>query len=226
MTGASVQPLAQLTGFCRSMSPRIRHHVNPLKAPALAPRHELRLAEGAEVEVELGCGDGFFLVRRALQHPTRHFVGLDIRADILERGRRVARRLGLSNLALEASNFLVDLPRLFPPERVLRFWINFPDPLFKRRQRNRRWLGPATTDALVIALRPGGLLLHQSDVWEPTLEALGLFETHPLLCNTAGEFSFARERLAEERTSRELACERRGLKIWRLGFERRATPGW
>lgn len=208
------------------MTRRIRHHVNPLKAPALAPREPIQLAQNATVEVELGCGDGIFLVRRAVHARDRHFIGLDIRSAVLQRGRRVAQRLGLTNVQLEASNFIVDLARLFPPGSVDRFWINFPDPWFKRRQHNRRWLGAATTAALVSSLRPGGLLLYQSDVWEPTLDALGLFETQPLLRNTEGEFCFARQRLAAERTSRELACERRGLRIWRLSFERRQAPAW
>lgn len=210
------------------MTRRIRQHVNPLNAPCLAPRDRLKQAVRAsrEVEVELGCGDGLFVVRRALHQRGGQFIGLDIRTEVLERGRRVVRRLGLANVMLEAGNFMVDLAQLFPPDSVTRFWINFPDPWFKRRHHNRRWLGASATDALARLLRPGGLLLYQSDVWEPTLAALGLFETHPLLRNTAGEFSFTRQRLAEERTSRELACERRGLKIWRLSFERREVPAW
>ena len=204
--------------------------MNPLKASALVPRSPLDLGDALRqdtdrpIEVELGCGDGLFLVRRAQQHPDREFVGLDIRPEFLSRGRAVSATLGLRNLRLELCNLLVDTKSLFGRYQVSTFYINFPDPLFKARQRLRRWLSTEVVQNLVSVLKPRGRIIFQSDVWEPSIDAMGLLELHPKLWNVAGEFSFVRKALVEEKTSREIACERLGRRIWRMCYERMETP--
>lgn len=203
------------------MSPRYRQHVNPLKQSSLVPRQPLVIPEGPEVECELGCGDGLFLVQRARRFPQRLLIGLDIRPEFLDPGLKAIRDEDLANVRLEVCNLSVDAGHLFPAARVRRFWINFPDPWFKRRQRNRRWLDSASLAALVRALEPGGSIVYQSDVWDSAIEALGLMELREELDNRAGAFTFSRERLCEERTSRELACEREGRRIWRMHFSRK-----
>jgi len=201
---------------------RLRQHVNPLKASCLVARTApLPIEGGRPLEVELGCGDALFLLERAQRLPERLFIGLDIRDKFLLEAREELARRGLSNVALHASNLIVDLPQLFPPGRVQRFHINFPDPWFKRRQHNRRWLSAQALPWLCAALAEGGELFFQSDVWDNALEALALFESSPQLQNMAGEWSFLRESPFAERSARELACLEAGRSIWRLLFRRR-----
>jgi SAM-dependent methyltransferase len=52
--------------------------------------------------LELGCGDARNLVPMALALPDSEFVGVDLAPGAIERGRRLARALGLRNLSLEA----------------------------------------------------------------------------------------------------------------------------
>ena len=151
------------------MRRRHRQHVNPLKQTSLIVRDPLDIEPGPGVEVELGCGDGLFLVQRAQQFPDKLFIGLDIRPEFLEPGLERIAELKLPNARLELCNLIVDSAHLFPPGRINAFWINFPDPWFKRRQHNRRWLTAESLDHLVRALEPGGHLYYQSDVWDPTL---------------------------------------------------------
>lgn len=201
------------------MKRRYRQHVNPLTLTSLVPRKPLVIPPGPEVEVELGCGDGLFMVQRAQRQPDTMFLGLDIRPEFLQPGLDRIAELALNNLQLETCNLSVDAPHLFPSSRVRTFWINFPDPWFKRRQQNRRWLDQACLDHLVVALRPGGRIVYQTDVWSPALEALALLESHPLLSNEAGEeFTFLKRRVTDVKTSRESACERERRHIWRLSF--------
>ncbi len=205
---------------------RLRQHVNPLKASSLAPRPApLAIPDGPEVEVELGCGDAAFLLERARAYPDRLFYGIDIRDKFLEPARRAVAELGLDNLELCVSNLIVDADRLFLPGRLSRIHINFPDPWFKRRQHNRRWLTPASVDHLARSLAPGGEIYFQSDVFSLALEALALLEGSALLANSAGEWSFLRERPFAERSGRELICEEEGLRIWRLLFLLREGEG-
>lgn len=206
------------------MRKRLRQHVNPLKMSSLAPRERpVDVPDGPTVEVELGCGDARFLIELAEQNPDRLFIGLDIRDDFMAFGRERIADLGLDNISLEECNLIVDpLEQLFDAERIHRYHINFPDPWFKARQHNRRWLTGQAVLGMVRTLEEGGQILFQSDVWALTLEALALLEAHPALENTEGEWTFLRDSPFDVRTSRELACQDEGRQIWRLLFER----GW
>ena len=205
------------------MKKRYRQHVNPLKMTSLLPRSgPLELPDGPTVEVELGCGDARFLVERARRSPKTLFVGLDIRDEFLAFGREQVVRLGLENVLLETSNLIVDIDLLFSPGRIRRFHVNFPDPWFKARQHNRRWLTPDALCALVRALDRSGEIVFQSDVWELALDALGLFEAEPALENTEGDWCFLHANPSGVRTSREVACEEEGRPIWRLRFVKSA----
>lgn len=189
---------------------------------SLVPREPLQLDPGRVWHVDLGCGDGHFLIEMASRYPEVGFIGLDIRSLFLDEGRAEVARLGLTNLRLEASNLIVDLDHLFGPERVERFTIQFPDPWFKHRQHGRRWLTPKTVRCLCEALRPGGTLWYQSDVWDLALEALGLFESSPCLRNQAGDWSFFKQLSFWEgvQTTREESCLREGRRIWRMLFRK------
>jgi tRNA (guanine-N7-)-methyltransferase len=206
------------------MSKRLRQHINPLKMTALVPRAPLDLPEGPAVDVELGCADARFLIELAAKHPERLLVGLDIREAFLAEGRAELARRGLPNVRLEVCNLIVDAAQLFAADRVARFFVNFPDPWFKHRQQQRRWLTAETLDALVCALVPGGEILFQSDVWELALEALGLLEAHERLRNRCGPWTFLRgPNPYGVRSSREVHCEAQGLAIWRLLFAKRGA---
>ena len=203
------------------MTRRLRQHLNPLKMTAMVPREQpIALPESCVVEAELGCGDAQFIIQLARLHPERHYVGLDIRDGFLDLGRDEIARLGLRNIQLELSNLMVDAERLFPPGRIRRFYINFPDPWFKARHRNRRWLDQTTLQHLVPALEPDGELFFQSDVWAVALEAMGLFEGCDRLVNTEGDWTFLRHNPYSVRSNREEAVAQEERPTWRLRFTR------
>jgi tRNA (guanine-N7-)-methyltransferase len=209
------------------MTKRLRQHVNPLKMTSLVPRSPLVLPNGPAVDVELGCADARFLIELAEREPARHLVGLDIREAFLVEGHAEIAQRGLRNVQLEECNLIVDADHLFAPGRVARFFINFPDPWFKRRQHQRRWLAESTLDALVRALEPGGEILFQSDVWMLALEALGLLEAHVGLNNTCGPWTFLRKNPVGVCSTREEICEAEQRKIWRLLFRKEPSrQGW
>jgi tRNA (guanine-N7-)-methyltransferase len=121
---------------------RIRQHVNPLRADFLEiPLAPLVLPAGRPVEVELGSAEAQFLEERAAEEPGRSYVGLELRRELVAQANRRCRRLGLPQVRSVFANISVDLPRLFPPGSVSRFFVNFPDPWFKHRQRKRRVVG-------------------------------------------------------------------------------------
>lgn len=77
----------------------------------LVPGLPERLADGIRV-ADIGCGTGHAVVTMAAAFPASTFVGYDLAADALERGRAEAAELGLTNAHFEVQ----DAASLVPEE--------------------------------------------------------------------------------------------------------------
>lgn len=115
------------------------------------------------VEVELGAGDGTFLLAWATQHPDRNFIAVE---RLLGRARKIARRIvrqdlrGVRLLRLESAYFI---RHLCEPGSVSAIHIMFPDPWPKRRHFRFRLIQPEFLQAAHQALVPGGVIRFTTD---------------------------------------------------------------
>lgn len=200
---------------------RIRQHVDP-RGPFFAQfRGERPPLDGRTLEVEIGCADAQFLFERAAQDPTRLYVGLEIRDDLVELVNKRARKTGLPVHAVFCHAQL-HMMEIFPPASVARVYVNFPDPWFKRKHRDRRMIDEDLADGIAHAARPGAELFVQTDVWDIALDALSTFEVDERFTNEAGEWTFWRAgNPYGVRSWREQNAEETGLPIWRLMYRRR-----
>jgi len=203
------------------MAVRVRHHVNPLRPGlrSLAPgRLPLQVGPQAPpVDVELGCADAQFLFQLAEKSPDAQYIGIEIREAWVDDVNQRAAEAGLPLRAVHA-HINVDLPSLFAGHRVRRFFINFPDPWFKRHQHNRRVVTPELARDLVGLLEPEGELFFQSDVWDLALDAMAVLESEPLLCNLRGEWSFLPESPYGVQSLREERVLAQGLPVCRMRY--------
>lgn len=204
------------------MARRVRHHVNPLRSPFLGRTvPALALPPGRPVEVELGCADARFLFERAPHHPRTHFLGLEIRKPLVDLVNRRAAEAKLDNLQAVFCNINVDLPSLLPDASLARVFVNFPDPWFKRRHQKRRLMNDELVEVLHRKLRKNGELFVQSDVFDLALDAMAVLEAAPArFANLHGAWSFARANPYGAKSLREVRCEERGLRIWRMCYRR------
>lgn len=200
---------------------RIRQHVNPLRADYLgiAPA-ALALPPGRPVEVELGCAEAWFLLDRARAEPDGHYIGVELRRELVRAANRAAAAAGLANVECVFANLNVDLPRLFPPGSVRRFWLYFPDPWWKARQRKRRVMSPVLAAELSRLCAPGGEVHVATDIFELALDAMAALEGQDGLANLAGAWSFTAASPVAARSRRERECEDKGARIWRLAYRR------
>jgi tRNA (guanine-N7-)-methyltransferase len=202
--------------------PRVRHHVNPLKASyASAASTRVPLPADGEVEVELGCADARFLFERAAADRALTCIGVEIREDFIGEVNMQARTADLPNLRAVFGNVNTDLDTLFPDERLARVFLNFPDPWFKRRHHKRRVLTPELAGLLHCKMAPGGVLFFQSDVFDLALDAMAVLEQSDRFDNQHGAWSFAPSNPWGARSLREVRCLERDLRIWRLSYLRR-----
>jgi len=203
---------------------RIRQHVNPLKSDLLEIAHVPRVTApaGHELEVELGAAEAHFLMDRARAVSKTVFVGVEIRRELAAATDLECARLGLSHVRSVFANMSVDMPRLFAPASVKRFFLNFPDPWFKSRQHKRRVIGPGLIAEIARALGPGGELFVQTDIFALALDAMAELEAlAPTTFVSAGEpWTFARENPYGAKSRRERQCEGEGARIWRLLYRR------
>ncbi len=119
----------------------------------------------APVEVEIGPGDGTFLVGAAAQHPHTNFLGI-------ERSRAKARRLdarlaasGIERVRVIHADAACVITALIPADSVAAYHVYFPDPWPKRRHVARRLFTTALVDRLAETLVPGGQLFLATDVY-------------------------------------------------------------
>jgi tRNA (guanine-N7-)-methyltransferase len=202
---------------------RVRHHVNPfhLRLLDIAPeRLAAPVGQDEQLQVELGCADAQFLFQLARRDPLGSYVGVEIREPLVDDVNRRAEAEGLHNLRALFAHINLDLQRLFAGHRIRRFFINFPDPWFKRAHHNRRIVNPELADQLVAMLEPGGELFFQSDIWDLAIAAMEVFETTAGIENTAGEWSFLKQNPYPAISLREERVSEKNLPIWRILYRR------
>lgn len=202
---------------------RIRQHVNPLRADFLEiPLPQLQLPADVSVEVELGSAEAQFLLERAAEEPSRCYVGVELRRELVEQANRRCQQMGLAQVSSVFANISSDLPRLFPPASIARFFVNFPDPWWKQRQRKRRVVNEELVEQLVLLLAPEGEIHVATDIFDIALDAMGALEQAGLR-NLNAPWSFFRQSPFAARSRRERHCEELDIKIWRLGYRRDHT---
>ncbi len=214
-------PSDSIARFSPTPVPRIRHHVNPLRVQFLETGAEpVALPAAGDVEVELGCADALFLFERAPARPRVSFVGVEIREELVRDVNERAAAAGLANLRAVFANANTELDTLFADGRLARVYVNFPDPWFKRRHRKRRVMNADLARAIHRKLAPAGELFFQSDIFDLALDAMAVIEASGRFENVRGPWSFLVDNPYGARSLREVRCEEKGMRIWRMLYRR------
>ncbi len=125
-------------------------------------RHEI-VKEGRPLEIDLGCGDGKFLLEMAVHYPERDFLGVE---RLLGRVRKVCKKAdkkGLQNLHVLRLESRYTAEWLLPLESVSRLHLLCPDPWPKLRHHRRRLIQEEFLEAIWQVLEPGGEFLFKTD---------------------------------------------------------------
>jgi tRNA (guanine-N7-)-methyltransferase len=131
-------------------------YFRPLDLPAIYGRR-------APLEVDLGCGDGSFLVATAESKPEHDVLGIERLAGRVNRACRNIERRRVTNarVLLVESSYAVE--HLLPPAAVEVFHLLFPDPWPKRRHWRRRVVTNDFLSAIHRALVPQGTVRIATD---------------------------------------------------------------
>jgi tRNA (guanine-N7-)-methyltransferase len=115
------------------------------------------------LEIEVGCGKGQFLTRRAVQNPDCDFLGIE---RMLERVRLFdgkCRRGNIDNAQVLRLEALYTFHYLLPAHHARRVYVFFPDPWPKKKHHSHRLFGPLFLNALWKRLEIGGRIEFATD---------------------------------------------------------------
>ncbi|MBN1827123.1 MAG: tRNA (guanosine(46)-N7)-methyltransferase TrmB [Candidatus Eisenbacteria bacterium] len=93
---------------------------------------------GAPLELEIGFGNGGYLIERAVERPERDFVGVELGWESARRALRRAARAGVSNVRVLKVDARVALERIFAPGSLDRVYSLFPCPWPKEKHIKHR----------------------------------------------------------------------------------------
>src|SRR6267378_5170604 len=170
----------------------------------------------APVEIDLGCGDGTFLVAIAAQNPDHNFLGIE---RLFGRVRTVCRSIARSNLEnvrilrMESSYAVA---HLFPANAISALHMLFPDPWPKRRHHRRRLFTAEFLGAIDRVLEPHGLFHVATD-------DVDYFRAIQSVITTNSSFSVSEEALQFPATAFEEKLAASGVPIQRL-LLRKVSP--
>jgi tRNA (guanine-N7-)-methyltransferase len=165
----------------------------------------------APVVLDLGCGNGRFLIGSAVHRRNHDHFGIDTLPVVIRYARRRGNQRGLSNLRFAVGGARELLERWVEPGSVAEIHCYHPQPYYDASQVHRRLLTPGFLTLVHRSLLPGGLFVVQTDnpgYWRYVKAIVPMFfdfSEHP------GAWPDA----PKGRTRREIVARRKGLPIFR-----------
>lgn len=176
----------------------------PLDWPALFGRT-------APVVLDLGCGNGRFIITSALARPELDHLGVDILPLVIRYATKRANQRGLANVRLAVIGGYELLDQYVAPGSVAEIHVYHPQPYQDAPEHHRRLITPEFLALVHRSLSPGGLVVLQTDnraYWQYLRRAVPhLFDFEEL----DGPWPDA----PRGRTRREIYARQHNLKIFR-----------
>ena len=208
------------------MAVRVRQHVNPLSNKYQTTVEPIDwasfyLVPTQPLHLDIGCAKGHFVSQMATQQPDWNFLGLEIRAPLVEQALQQRDRAALRNLHFlfcNANTSLAEVLQSLPAGILQQVSIQFPDPWFKKRHQKRRVVQPELVQSLAQHLPPGGRVVLQSDVEAVAQEMCDRFAEHVAFQRSHPDWLPASPFAAQ--TDRETLTLSKGLPVFRAIFTR------
>jgi tRNA (guanine-N7-)-methyltransferase len=165
----------------------------------------------APVVLDLGCGNGRFVISSALARPEMDHVGIEILPVVIRYATRRANQRGLSNVRLAVIGAYEFLAQYAAPASAAEIHLYHPQPYRDSEKKHRRLLTPEFFALAHRSLVSGGLVVLQTDnqaYWEYLGRVAPLFFDFE---ESSGRWLDA----PQGRTRREIYARRHNLKIFR-----------
>ncbi|MBA4064885.1 MAG: tRNA (guanine-N7)-methyltransferase [Isosphaera sp.] len=165
----------------------------------------------APVVLDLGCGNGRYLIASALARPDHDHLGVDVLPVVIRYARKRGNQRGLSNLRFAVLGGRELMERHVPPHSVAEVHCYHPQPYYDPAKVHLRLVTPAFLALVHRALAPGGLFVIQTDnpgYWRYVREVVPVFFE---FAEVDGRWPDA----PKGRTRREIVARKKKLPVFR-----------
>ncbi len=182
-----------------------------------APNWDQIFPNNYPMKLEIGFGNGSFLIDMAMRETRTNFVGLDMyHKGIRKTITRAEKRL-IENIHIVYGDARHRTQSIFPDESLELIYINFPDPWPKKRHIKRRLITANFVEVLSNKLISLGELKIATDCETYARDMLTFLENSSLK-NKAGAFQFADSRENIPQSKYEKNYLKQGKKIYYLDY--------
>jgi tRNA (guanine-N7-)-methyltransferase len=158
------EPLDQTIPMCaRPLSDVLHHYVVPWLQAEWPLNWQMLVDRAAPLVVEVGFGNGLFLIRQAEHNPDVNLVGIELSWGWVQHLARRLDEAGLTHVRLIHGEAQMALQHLFGPNSIGEIFINFPDPWPKKRHHSRRLIQAGLVELLHDRLAPSGQVTIATD---------------------------------------------------------------
>jgi tRNA (guanine-N7-)-methyltransferase len=186
----------------------------------IAPDWDQIFSNNYPMKLEIGFGNGSFIIDMAMREPRTNFIGLDMyHKGIRKTITRAEKRL-IENIHIVYGDARNRTQSAFQNETLEAIYINFPDPWPKKRHIKRRLITASFVETLSNKLVSSGELRIATDCETYARDMLTFLENSSLE-NKAGSFKFSECRENIPQTKYEKNYLEQGKKIFYLDYIKR-----
>jgi len=170
------------------------------------------------VHLEIGSGDGDFIVELAVNNQKINFVGIEIKRNRYKKGIRKAQKLNCINIKLLYMDARIAIEELIYPDSLYAIYINFPDPWPKDKHTKHRLINKEFVDILSNRIINNGILEIASDHKEYIFNSINILSTSKNFSNQYGEQKYLNEVKGRPSTKFEQEYRNGGSEIYYLKY--------
>lgn len=129
--------------------------------------HKDYFGNDGELYLEIGCGKGNFIIKKAMENPDRNYIAIEGQETVLLRALEKVRELEDKGVKLENLKFMLTfvhgMDELFQEGQLSGIYLNFSDPWPKARHAKRRLTYGERLKDYRWALRDNGFVEFKTD---------------------------------------------------------------
>ncbi|MES1216637.1 MAG: tRNA (guanosine(46)-N7)-methyltransferase TrmB [Bacteroidota bacterium] len=132
--------------------------------------------------LELACGKGEYAIGLAQLHPSRNYIGVDLKGNRIWVGAKKALQNNLVNVAFLRTE-IDQVANYFTENEVSEIWITFPDPQLRKSKARKRLTHPKFLRLYREFLIPGGFIHLKTDsptLYRFTKKVIGMYNCNVL----------------------------------------------
>jgi tRNA (guanine-N7-)-methyltransferase len=176
------------------------------------------LSNTNEFALEIGFGDGDFLIQIAKETPHLNYVGIEIKRSRFTSAVNNLLKQGIDNVKLLNMDATIALDEVFKPSTFIDVYINFPDPWPKDRHKKHRIINNFFLYKLSNIMKPGGLLEIASDHRDYVEHMLTVFNESSRFKNLLQSPGYTNKLTNRPLTKYEIGYRMEGREIFYLTY--------